>query len=299
MRSKKEVIAIAVADIHLSMKPPICRNEEPDWFEAMKRPLTQLRKLQIKHGVPIICAGDIFHYWKSPPELINFALENLPEMLAIPGQHDLPLHRYDDIKKSAYWTLFMEGRINTLFPEIPEDKYGLFLHGFPWSFPITSDCTGYPQTTIAVIHKYIWKKKKIFQIDTDETNVKTYRKQLKGFDFAIFGDNHIGFIDGSIINCGSLMRRTSDQIDYQPQVGLLYSDNTIEPYYLDTEGEKIHKVSKDEKKFELGNIQKFLEGIKGLETDEMDFRKIVNHYLEKEEVEEDVCDIILGAIDNE
>lgn len=299
MRSKKEVIAIAVADIHLSMKPPVCRNEEEDWFAAMKRPLDELRKLGGRYHVPIICAGDIFHHWKSPPELINFALKNLPKMHAVPGQHDLPLHRYEDIRKSAYWTLIIGGTINNLEPTMPFDRYGLFLHGFPWRFPISSECTGYSQPTIAVIHKYIWKKKRILQIDTDETNVKTYRKELKGFDFAIFGDNHIGFIDGSIINCGSLMRRTSDQMDYRPQVGLLYSDNTIEPHYLDIEGEKIHKVSKEEKRFELGNIQKFLEGIKGLETDEMDFRKIVNHYLEKEEVEEDVCDIILGAIDNE
>jgi hypothetical protein len=39
----KTALAILVSDIHLSDKPPIFRSSEPDWFEAMKRPLDQLQ----------------------------------------------------------------------------------------------------------------------------------------------------------------------------------------------------------------------------------------------------------------
>ena len=107
MRSKntENIIAIFAADLHLSLKAPIWRSTEQDWFEAMLRPLVELRTLATLHNCPIVYAGDIFDKWNSPPELINFAIEHLPKGHAIPGQHDLPLHNYEDIRKSAYWTL--------------------------------------------------------------------------------------------------------------------------------------------------------------------------------------------------
>ena len=54
----------------------------------MQRSLEQIRDLQKEFDCPVICAGDIFDKWNSPPELINFAYDNLPEIYAIPGQHD-------------------------------------------------------------------------------------------------------------------------------------------------------------------------------------------------------------------
>ena len=115
MRQKTRVVAIACADIHLQHTAPICRSGEPDWYAAMARPLEELRGLQENYDCPILCAGDVFNHWNNcPPELINWAIKHLPKMYAIPGQHDLPQHRLDDVRKSAYWTMVEAGVIENL-----------------------------------------------------------------------------------------------------------------------------------------------------------------------------------------
>ena len=55
-----EVLAIFLADIHLSLKAPLWRSAEPDWLGAQVRTLEEVRELHELHKCPVICAGDIF-----------------------------------------------------------------------------------------------------------------------------------------------------------------------------------------------------------------------------------------------
>ena len=109
-----KIVAIVCADIHLSSKAPVWRSNEPDWFAAMLKPLKQLVQLQAELECPVLIAGDIFDRWNASPELINFAMKYLPivDTYAIPGQHDLPLHNYEDMEKSAYGVLKRAGTID-------------------------------------------------------------------------------------------------------------------------------------------------------------------------------------------
>ena len=59
-RKPSDIAAILVADIHLSHSPPVARSAEENWYEAMARPLNQLRNLAEKWRAPVICAGDVF-----------------------------------------------------------------------------------------------------------------------------------------------------------------------------------------------------------------------------------------------
>ncbi|GAG04154.1 unnamed protein product, partial [marine sediment metagenome] len=149
-----KVLALLCSDLHLSHVPPAARSAESDWYAAMKRPLDEIRELARLHGkadglkqVKILCAGDVFdssgadrRRWNSPPELINFAIDALPEgMYCIPGQHDLPNHNYGEIKRSAYWTLAKAGKLHNL---PPGKSMLLRLDGsatvtaFPWGYEI-------------------------------------------------------------------------------------------------------------------------------------------------------------------
>ena len=100
------VIAVCCSDIHLSHRPPKLREAEPNWYAAQARVLSQVRAVVETHKCPLIVAGDVFDEgWrahKCPPELVNFAIRHLPVCYAVPGQHDLPHHRYADVDKSAY-----------------------------------------------------------------------------------------------------------------------------------------------------------------------------------------------------
>lgn len=237
--NSKQVIAIACADIHLSSMPPAARAGEPDWFKAMRRPLDELRRLQSKcENAPILCAGDVFHHWKSSPELINFAIDNLPEMYSIPGQHDMPYHSAEEMEKSAYETLV---KTQTLLP-VTETGKGIAeacVYGFGWGVSVTPLAKS-KNMNICLHHAYRWYTPQTAHVGaSDETALRA--SEYDGYNIAIIGDNHKSwdgkFYNGTrsvtIFNCGSLMRRNADQSRHRPRVGLIWSDGTVESHDLD------------------------------------------------------------------
>ena len=202
LRKNKEVQALLLSDIHFCHKPPVARSNEPNWYDAMARYCDQVTIVQEHFGEPpVIIAGDVFDKWNPPPELINFVIDKLPERCyGIPGQHDLPNHSYDEIHRSAFWTLVLSGKLTEIPPDesysIPDSK--VICYPFPWGFPIKPNKHyggGGCWTHLAVCHSYIW---------TDDGNghpeaskdqrTSKYRKKLRGYDCAVFGDNHKGFL---------------------------------------------------------------------------------------------------------
>jgi len=196
--------AIFVSDIHLSHLAPALRSNEPDWYEAMARPVRELRRLAGKLNVPVICAGDVFDKWSPPAELITFAIQELPEMYAVPGQHDLKHHSYEDIEKSGYWTLVEAGVIHHLEPGSPQRVNNLELYGFPWKHPITPCPNKNERLKVAVIHAYCWEGQYKYLNAPESGNVRNFK--LSGYDAAVIGDNHIGWARGKVCNCGGFMR---------------------------------------------------------------------------------------------
>lgn len=285
---REDVIAIACSDIHLSHKPPIARSAEPDWYEAMKRPLVQLQELSEKYNAPVIIAGDIFDKWNPPPELINFALEWLPEnVYAIPGQHDLPFHSYSDIKKSGYWTLVQSGRISNL----PHDRnYSIkscVLYGSPWECAIQQvPLEDQDEINIAVVHAYIWKDGFSYPDAPKHSSLKSWSKQLLQFDCCIFGDNHKGF-NGSngVFNCGTLVRRKADEIGYEPQVGLITSNSEILTRPLDCFHDKFIDIDKALTMVEKGlELTDFIEELSALGGTALSFIDAVKEFVDKHDV---------------
>lgn len=307
----RDVIAIFCADLHLSHKPTLARSNEDDWYGVMEGCLKQLTDLRNTHSSlegppPIICSGDILDKWNAPAELINFAIANLPDMYAVPGQHDLPYHNYEDIAKSAYWTLVQVGRITNLRPGVPLGVGSLCLHGFPFGFePKSLEKKLAPWMDVAVVHKFIWTKSTGYVGAPEENRLKSQLKNLQGYDVAVFGDNHKGFISSSmeegrtdVINCGGFMRRKSDEADYKPSVGLLYSDGSIERHYLDTSKDKMlaGKEALSEAVQGIG-FEGFLEELSTLGRSAIDFTEAVKQTLQREKIPDSVRDIVLQVMD--
>lgn len=301
----RKVVAICCSDIHLSTKPPVARAGEEDWLRAQARPLWQLKKLAEEHDVVILCAGDIFDRWNSPPELINWAIKHLPKMYAIPGQHDLPNHRLEDIHRSAYWTL-VEAGIVTHVPDLesPHIGWGIELRGFPWGTPLRyfkPDRTDALVLSVALVHQYVWVPNRGYPGALKEDRLAYCGKNLKGWDIVIFGDNHLSFLCRSkgttVFNCGSFQRRNSDQIGYNPQVGLLYNDGSIEPKCLDCSDDVIQKRSTAIDVKEKLDIEDFLAELTKLESSELDFREAIKQAMHK--ARPSVKELILEAMDNE
>jgi DNA repair exonuclease SbcCD nuclease subunit len=310
----KKVIAILLADIHLTLNAPIWRSAEEDWFEAMKRPLDEIKSLQEKYDCPILFAGDLFTRWNSTPELINFALKYLPEqMWGIPGQHDLPLHNYDDIDKSAFQTVMFASRLHYMHPNTPiiveKDlkKHKMLVFSFPYGFKIkpikarTDD-----HIYIALAHEYVWIKGHNYTGAPEENrlgrNAAEYRDgRWKGYDLVVYGDNHKGFMvkppsSTTFFNCGSMMRTNSDQIEYKPAVGLLHSNGRVARYYLDTSEDKFLDISKKALGEDTLDMRALLKELEKLDSADLDFTELVQEYLKRNKINIKICDIIRKAM---
>ncbi len=311
MRKQNQIVAILCSDLHLSLKPPTWRSAEPDWFGAMARPLDEISGLQHEHKCPVLCAGDVFDRWNSPPELINFAMDYLPDNFwAIPGQHDLPYHSYDDIKKSAYWTLVRTNLIKYMHPETPtaisDTNKNIVSMGYPWGYevkPLGPQQEG--TLRIAVLHEYNWIPGKEYPSAPTTSKLSGKRKNFKGWDIVCIGDNHKGFMrrigKTTFFNCGSMMRRKSDEKDYKPWVGLVTKQGEVIPHYLDTSKDKHIKqtnVNLNDTKDGI-DMDGFLQGLEDLGKDALDFKVAMKHYLHKHKTSKAVRSIIKGAMNNE
>ncbi len=302
-KNKDKVIAILCSDLHLSLKPPRARKEK-EWFCVMAFYLGMLRGIASKYDAPIICAGDIFDKWNSPPELINFALEFLPTIFCVPGQHDLPLHNHGDIKKSAYWTLVEAGRIHDILSYEGHSigaNSNLMLHGFSWEEPVKPLKEKDPSYFhLAVVHEYISMRNHDFPGCPKESRVRAFTKKLKGYDAAVFGDNHKGFLakagDVPVLNCGGFMRRTSDQVDYEPQVGILYRSGKIKLHKLDTAGDLLEVTNTPKTKEDM-ELEEFLIELRQLESSILDFKGAMKEVLLKKKPRKQVKKLLLEAME--
>ena len=302
-----EVIALCVADLHLSHKPPTTRAAEEDWYAAQARPLAELRGLVEKYGCPVICAGDVFEKWYAPPSIINFAIAHLPRMYGVPGQHDLPFHRYSDVKSSAYWTLVEAGVIENVAQMIEPGKPiwagPLVLHGFPFGFDVKPWTKKTRRLSVAVIHSYISTDQCSHPGAPKMSRVKAWDLRLRGYATAVFGDNHLGFHDEKagdceVYNCGALIRRATDQRGYTPAVGLLHEDGHVEPHFLDVSKDKWidEQPLEDGQSEEAPGLADFIGELRSLDAVSLDFKEAVERFLRNNEVDDGVRDVLLETI---
>lgn len=295
-----QLIAILCSDLHLTLQKPACRNDK-DWMKTQAFYLKQITKLQATNSeVKVIVAGDIFDKWNPAPELINFALQYLPTgMICVPGQHDLPNHRIDLMHRSGYGVLDECRKIVDISGEKLVCR-NFTAYGFGWEQEITPlEDRSTNKIHIAVVHRYCWKEGHSYPGAPATGNVNHLRKLLKGYNVAVFGDNHKGFLsqfdDTWVMNCGGFIRRKADEKDYRPRVGLLYSNGEVEQHCLELD-DVFHDdaVERDAQAFDM---RAFISGLEGLGEQGLDFKEAILQHMEREKTDDATRQIILAALE--
>lgn len=288
---RPSVIAVVSSDWHISDKPPIARSCEKDWFEVQRCAIEQVLTLCQDYDCPLLLAGDIFDKWKQPPETITFLINMLrefPRVLAVPGNHDLPNHQYDDRERSAYHTLECAEVLTTIHPHgylrLTED---ILVYGFPCGYqPPCKMKENKNLLSIALIHDYIWITDADYPGAPIERRFDQYNKKLKGFDLACFGDNHTGFccdrLKRPLINCGTLLRRKMNEKDYEPMVGLIYDDGSIEDHKLDCSEDKFIDIDQGLSLIESAlDMTEVISSLSELADQASNFIDAVHNWMEK------------------
>ena len=307
-----ETIAVVCSDLHLWLTPPRSRAEKDTWKEVMADHLGEVSVLSgsgMEGPVPVIIAGDIFDRWYPVPELINFTIDQfriMRDVYAIPGQHDLPNHRYDEMHRSGYGSLVRAGAIKDLRKPtlIGDDDAAAVLYPFPWGSEITAP-ESIPDDepgviNVAVIHAYAWQEGYSYPTAPVNQNVSKHLEKLAGYDTAIFGDNHKGFDTvGSpfIFNCGGFMRRHSNEQKYRPRVGLLQSDGTVVSHYL--QAAETDQWVEDAIEFEpeVGDFTEYFAALSDTESNHIDFEQTLRRAAKEEHVCSDVQDEVMLIVD--
>ena len=302
----KDVVAITCSDIHLSHTPPVARSVEESWYAAQGRMLNQLKEIQKRHNVPILCAGDVFDRYNPPPELINFAIQYLPKMHCVAGQHDLPYHDIKEVHRSAFQTIVLNENIVDMsgwcFAHSHDDHSGgIALWGNSWAMDIKPPDEVYDGLKVCVAHKYVWTKGCGYPGAPVGDLVGNMADQLKGFDTAIFGDNHRAFTtkagDCVVRNCGCLIPRKQDERDLPIEVGLLLDDGSIKTVALDTSKDKWIEPDDMPKEFDVGGMEDFINELKDSETEDMDYKAAVERFIHDNGVRKPTADILFRALE--
>lgn len=312
MSTSNPVIAIATSDIHLSVKPPLARADEKDWYAAMARPLEAIKKLQKKLNCVVLCAGDLFDKWNAPAELINWAIDNLPDrMLTIPGNHDLPNHRHELWERSAYGTLVKAGKI--LMVTKPSVQYHLKPRGGyirwvlralqPGEDARNSEYTCRGELQVAMLHDYLWTAGKGYTGAPLEQRIDKVCKRFDSLGVVVVGDNHMGFrrrLKGGtrVVNCGTPIRRKSNEADYAPRVWLIRASGRVTSVRLSTTDDVLTRTvtESQEDVYDADGIEDFIEGLAKMEASGLNYRETVLAAMKKFRVPPATRDVLLEAM---
>ena len=309
---EKHVLAIITADIHLRQNKPVCRND--DFFKEQEKKLDYILNLQKKHGVPILDAGDVFDKAVSSLFLNCFILEKIKKInnkiITIPGNHDLVNHSLELFKKS---NLYLLSLASTNFYVLRNDLINEYYEILPDVVVYGQEyCTKLPKINvlekhikykkILLLHAMIFEKEKNKYIEGH--TAKEILNKYKNFDIIITGHNHKTFVVQNnkqiLINPGSLMRMSIDQINHKPSIFLLYDDFTIQQQNIpiadnvfDNTYIEIQKLKKENKI----KIEKFINNInkKNIKSNK-DYITNVENYIIKNKINKNIQNYIWESI---
>lgn len=239
---------VLTADWHLRIASPICRID--NYSEEQKR---KVKWILNSFDMPIIIAGDIFHRWNCQHEIISWIVHKFLKkrgITAIPGNHDVQAGKYKELNNTAYGILESSKSITT------------------------SSAIYNNNRKILILHEYTFLEKERPHWAIKQRSAEQILKQHPEYDLIVIGDNHQSFKAKSkngkriLVNPGSLMRTTADQIDFKPRVALWDSKtNSTEWKYIPIKTDVINREHIDTKKAKEDKEKAILAFVERLKKD--------------------------------
>jgi len=257
-----KVDAILCADLHIRATAPRCRTD--NYVDTQYNKLRFIVELARKHNCPVLVAGDLGENAQWPNWLIEWFMRTIygTTFMVIPGQHDLPNHKFELYRKSAIGVLSTSNSINLLRNGVNR-WHNLFIHAFPYGRLITGSQVSKPKGKffVAVAHQMVIKRKPLWPGQVAPKAHALLHKYPE-YDLILTGDNHNPFtykMDGRwLVNPGSMTRHKADQIKHKPRVYLWYAKSRhIERIYLPIENNVIDRTHIDVIKIKKERMQDF------------------------------------------
>lgn len=282
----KKCDAILCGDLHLRDDVPVCRTD--DFLEAQHNKLLYIKELQEIHNCPVLCSGDLFNVAKPSLDLVSKISQWIPEkFFTVYGNHDLPNHSLQEQEKCGVYNLWCNHRLGLLegthFNQLPT-KPSMVING----------------KKVLVWHVMTYTTELPFPGCMD-LKARSLLHKYPEYDLILTGDNHSPFTQTYkgrlLVNPGSMMRQTADQMTYKPAVWLWYADtNTVEPVYLPIEKGVVSRTHIEVLEQKESRIQAFIETLNREGLDFVNFEHNLKVFLKKNDIQKPVEDIIYEMI---
>lgn len=210
---------LLMGDTHLRDIQPATRTD--DFQKAQLTKLKFIKDLVRFENLTPLHAGDVFNHWKPSPQLINLAIRELPEILACPGNHDLPNHNIDRLNESGFGVLNLVDQI--IFLQIPLISDNVMVMFIPWDGTLMNFPTD-PEATkkILIIHTMVHSTKTKLWPGAESISAKKLLQTYPDFDLIVTGHNHQSFSmqhEGRwLVNPGCMTRQKINEEEYRPAV---------------------------------------------------------------------------------
>jgi predicted phosphodiesterase len=267
-------------------------------------------KLSHEYKVPILLAGDLGHRHQWVNWLLEYFIGLMnkydnAEIICIAGQHDLPEHNLSLYNRAGIGVLFEAGVIELIgIDGHAQEQYDLnssvSIIPFPYGKKLKSlSLKGSKRIFIAVAHQMVIENKLEWPDQVADQSIPLLKK-LKGYDIIIVGDNHKSFVaeyEGRIlVNPGSMMRTTADQIDHKPRV-YLWDGEQVEPVYLPIEEGVISREHIDIGEERDNRISAYVERLNTNYEIGLDFKKNMVDHFKANRTREEIKGRVWGAME--
>lgn len=217
---------ITCADLHIHSKVP--ENRKGDFFtQVMDKFNFILKEAEKTDSKVLVVAGDFFDSPNVSYKITRAVLESIKNsnvtILAVAGQHDLRYH-VGELNNTPLGILQTSGQVTILNPRNKFIINDISFIGCGWNE------TPEIEADVLVLHLMVTKKGELWP---GQTNYSTAHALLRKYPWAkiiVSGDNHIPHTlktkSGKFqINCGSMIRTTKTQINFQPRIQKIDTDN--------------------------------------------------------------------------
>lgn len=286
-------------DIHLTLKKP--KNRIDNYVLAQQKKMDFIQSLYKELGCYcFLQPGDFFDTSKASDFLKQYWIELLKKWgmntLTIFGQHDLRWHS-SDILNTPLMVLDRSGVLKIVSNE-PVQYGNIHIYGASWGKELP-EIKDEDAVNILVIHRLVTDIS-LHWHDVDTTEQANILLRKTKFDLIVAGDNHktvtSSYGERHLINCGSLMRKSIDQIDHEPCVFTYDTESKKVVKYL-IPVDPIEKVmdmeTAKEEKEKNDELEAFVDGLDKEVTNEgLIFPENLQEYVMQNELEEGVIDFI-------
>jgi DNA repair exonuclease SbcCD nuclease subunit len=289
MQTKDSFITkfILTGDWHLDTNSP--ENRTDNYFQTQHSKihfiLNKAHQLEAEY---ILQPGDFFNSHKANNYLLQHYIDLFMKwrpavkIFTIYGQHDMRFHS-SDRENTPLAVMKAAGLVQILGARptiITGGAFPVYLYGCSWGedIPVRQDSKVPGTTHILLIHKMIVKDEKLWEGQEDFMWANNLLLQ-SGFNLIVSGDNHQSFTLPNrkqlLVNAGSLMRSTIDQVNHQPII-YLYNPTDWSCVGVTVPIEPFNKVMNakkaEEQKKRNEELESFVEILsKGAKIDGLDF----------------------------